>query len=235
MTSRTPSAVCLALCLAVLITGCESVPVTPPAPPAAVEVPPAQPAPEPPADVVIAPPPEPPAEPVEIEEPAPPPPPVPVACEPPPAPPKPAEPQRPQTVLPIFGILENVLLDPPGIILKARLDTGITTSSLRASDIREFERDGKLWVKFQLEQGASDQTVEVSRPVVRTITLKTPANARRYIVTLKASIGSVEHFTDFILSDRPASSYPVLIGRDFLRDQALVDVGRRYTAQTPKQ
>jgi len=233
MTSRTPSAAWLAFCLAVLLTGCETAPVTP-APPIVVETPPTQPAPEPPVDVVVTPQPEPSPEPVEIEEPAPTPPPPPVACEPP-LPPEPSGPERPKTVLPIFGTLEYVVLDPPGITLKARLDTGLSTSSLRASDIREFERDGKLWVKFLLEDGASDQSVEVSRAVVRTVTLKTPANGRRYIVTLKASIGGVEHFTDFMLSDRSASSYPVLIGRNFLRDQALVDVGRRYTVQTPKQ
>lgn len=118
-------------------------------------------------------------------------------------------------------------IEPPGIAYRARLDTGRALSTLHAVDVREFERDGKAWVRFQLLDRKQNAAVEVSRPVVRTV-------GGRHVVSLKATIAGVSQFTDFVLSDRAQSSYPALIGRNFLRDQAVVDVGRRFTKPEPK-
>ncbi|MBP8925733.1 MAG: ATP-dependent zinc protease [Pseudomonadales bacterium] len=233
MTSRISCLAPMLLCLAVLLQGCQSVPVESAAPPQ-TELPAPEPEPVPPA-LEPAPEPEPePAPPVaeEIVEPAPPAP-APVVCEPPPPPPKPAAPERPKSVLPILGGIEYVAIDPPGIRMKARLDTGATTSSLDARDIREFERDGKTWVKFQLIDRKTGQVTDVSRPVVRSAAIIN--GGRRYIVSLKATIGSIDQFTEFSLADRSTYNYPVLIGRNFLRDQALVDVARRFTVKNAKQ
>jgi hypothetical protein len=197
-----------------------------------VEVPAQEPEPAPPA-VEPTPEPEPaPVVPVEIEEPAPVTP-APVVCEPPPPPAKPAAPERPKSVLPILGGIEYVAIDPPGVRLKARLDTGATTSSLDAREIREFERDGKAWVKFQLLDRKTGKSTEVSRPVVRSAALN--GGGRRYIVSLKATIGTIDQFTEFSLADRSSYNYPVLIGRNFLRDQALVDVARHFTVKNAKK
>ena len=76
---------------------------------------------------------------------------------------------------------------------------------------------------------STGQSVEVSRPVVRSIAPKDGANSKRYIVSLKVTIAGISQFTEFALTDRSSSAYPVLIGRNFLRDQAVVDVGRRFT------
>lgn len=176
---------------------------------------------------------EPPAPP-EVPEPEPAPPEPVCECPvlPPPPPPEPVRPAPPQTPLAILGELEHVQIDPPGITYRARLDTGHAPSYLHALDVREFERDGKAWVRFQLVERKQDTTIEVSRPVVRTV--GSSRSGKRYVVNLKATIAGIEQFTDFILSDRSQSVYPVLIGRDFLRDQAVVDVGRRYTRPESK-
>jgi hypothetical protein len=227
----------LLFCLAgaVALPGCQLAPVEQPRPPVEVQRPPELPEPvetaptaeeKPVEEPVITPP-----APVEVEEPGPPP--APVVCEPPPPTPRAAEPARPKTELPILGALEYVRIDPPGLRLKARIDTGATTSSLDARNLREFERDGKPWVKFLVVDRSSGEATEISRPVVRTTRIKGPETAKRYIVKLKAVIGEIEQYTEFTLYDRSAFNYPVLIGRNFLRDQAIVDVGRRYTVGNP--
>ena len=43
----------------------------------------------------------------------------------------------------IFGWVEEVRIDSAELSLRAKLDTGATTSSLNAQDIEHFERDGK--------------------------------------------------------------------------------------------
>jgi hypothetical protein len=231
--SRNRCVAALVVSLAFLLQGCETTPPRPVPPPAAETpapepAPPPTTAPTPPAET-----PAPPAQPAPEATPAPPPP---VVCEPPPAPaaPPPAKPAPPKTALAVLGGIEYVLVDPPGMRLAARLDTGSAVSSLNAADVREFERDGKSWVRFRLVDTKDGKSAEVTRPVVRTLAPKDPAAAKRYVVSLKATIAGVAQFTDFTLTDRSSSSYPALIGRNFLRDQAVVDVGRRFTRPDTK-
>ena len=233
MMSRNRCVAALCISLALLLQGCGTTPEKPESPtPTATPAPAPEPLPQPPAATVTPPeqPPTPPAGPQEPEEPAPEP--EPVVCTPPPAPPPPPAPAKrapPQTALAVLGEIEHVRIEPPGLQLTARLDTGTAGSSLHALDVRAFERDGKTWVKFQLVDARTGKNVEVSRPVVRSIALKGAPDSRRYIVSLKTTIAGVAQFTEFALTDRSSSSYPVLIGRNFLRDQAVVDVGRRFT------
>ena len=68
----------------------------------------------------------------------------------------------------ILGGIEKVSIDSIKQSFDARVDTGATTSSLNAVDVKEFERDGKNWVKFHLDDKA--QAVEdqkwIEAPVV---------------------------------------------------------------------
>lgn len=233
MMSRNRCVAALCVSLALLLQGCDTTPVKPESPPAAqTPLPAAEPAPQPPAEAIppaAQTPPAGPALPVEEPQPEPEPEP-PVACAPPPEPaPAPTQRARPQTALAVLGAIEHVRIEPPGLQLTARLDTGAPGSSLHALDVREFERDGKTWVKFQLVDTTTGQNVEVSRPVVRSAAAKDASGPKRYVVSLKATIAGVAQFTEFALTDRSSYSYPVLIGRNFLRDQAVVDVGHRFT------
>lgn len=217
-----------------LLAGCTGAapqkPVAPvdaaPQPAPAAEPP--QPAPVP-AEPAPAPEPEPPLAPEKPPEPAPAPA---VVCTPPPKP-APAERPRPVSPIPILGETEHVLLDPPGLVMDARIDTGSTGSMIDARNIREFERDGKTWVKFQLQGPADTAPQEVSRPVVRTVAVKGSAT-RRYVVTLRTKVGAIDQYTEFSLGDRSGQAFPIVLGRDFLRDQALVDVSRRFTVPAAK-
>ena len=223
----------LVLVCAALLGGCETTPpvtTPPPEQPAQVEAPPATPPapvepeaqpqspPSPPTAVVVK-------EPDPVPEPK-------VVCNAPPPKPEPEGPQRPASVLPILGSHEIVTVEPPGTQLKARLDTGASVSTLDARTVREFERDGKPWVKFVIVDRASSAQTEVSRPLIRTVSAKN--GARRHVVSLRVRLGGIDQFTEFVLADRSAHATPVLLGHNFLRDQALVDVAHRYTVQAEK-
>jgi hypothetical protein len=238
MMSRNRCVAALVVSVALLLQGCETTPPVPVSPPPAEEPQPEpQRPPQPPAGE-LAPaeqPAAPPGEPAPVEKPEPAP--APVVCTPPPPPapaPAPPKPRAPATTLAVLGELEYVLIDPPGMRFTARLDTGSATSSINALEVREFERDGKSWVKFRLVDAKGGKSAEVSRPVVRSLASKDPAAAKRYVVSLKATIAGIEQFTEFMLTDRSSSSQPALIGRNFLRDQAVVDVGRRFTRPDTK-
>lgn len=226
MTSRRAFAPALFVALA-LLAGCAAPPSGKPAEPAEpVPAEPAAPAPAPAPEP--EPQPEPQPEPPVVVEPERTEPPV-VVCVPPPKP-APAERPRPATALAILGETERVLLDPPGLTLAARIDTGVQGSVLDARNVREFERDGKTWVKFLLGGAPDAQPQEISRPLLRSGTLKT--GARRYVVSLRVRLGGIDQYVEFSLGDRSGQSFPVVLGRNFLRDQAVVDVSRRFTVQT---
>lgn len=52
---------------------------------------------------------------------------------------------------PVFGWVEKSTLEPWGVEVKAKLDSGALTSSMDARDIETFDKDGEEWVRFRLE------------------------------------------------------------------------------------
>ncbi|MDK9738088.1 ATP-dependent zinc protease [Vibrio sp. D404a] len=120
----------------------------------------------------------------------------------------------------------------PGLkeAFKARVDTGATTSSISATDIVPFERDGKDWVKFKIEHdGIKSQ--EVSLPVERWVKIKQSSaegTQRRAVIVANIQIGDLKDKTEFTLADRTHLKYPLLLGRSFFRDVAVVDVSKKY-------
>ncbi|MFK7955001.1 MAG: ATP-dependent zinc protease [Lysobacterales bacterium] len=136
----------------------------------------------------------------------------------------------------VIGSLEWIFMQPPGSHFRARVDSGAETSSLSASNIMEFERDGEDWVRFTFQhdnpdEGSETETIELELPIVRTLLIRqagvTKAE-RRVSVEMTVRLGEQLQTTEFTLADRSKMTYPVLLGRAFLLDLYLVDVARSY-------
>ena len=140
--------------------------------------------------------------------------------------------QDPNNNRAIVGEIENVFLDPPGMEFSARIDTGAQTSSLNAVDMVEFERDGKPFVKFHVIHPETDEKIELTRRVRGTVRIKDhkSKSRRRPIVSLRVRLASIDERISFTLVDRSNFSQQVLLGRNFLRDLAVVDVSKKYSA-----
>jgi len=135
----------------------------------------------------------------------------------------------------VVGELERVMIEPPGGLIVARVDTGADSSSLHAEEIVEFERDGRRWVRFNVKMEDGVKTIE--RPikrVVRVLQQADPEGSRRPVVQLRLRLGNVRETVDFTLADRSHLNNEVLLGRNFLTDVALVDVGKQFI-QPPAQ
>ncbi|MCW8821712.1 MAG: RimK/LysX family protein [Sulfurovum sp.] len=128
----------------------------------------------------------------------------------------------------IIGNVEKVRLVPPNVVLKARIDTGAKTTSIDAREITPFERDGKQWVRFVVMAGKKEHTIE--RKVIKTVQIKRHGaeSQDRYVVKMRIILGDVSQLISVTLNDRDAYQYPVLIGRNFLRDYCIVDVGKKF-------
>ncbi len=130
----------------------------------------------------------------------------------------------------LIGETEYITFKPDNIRMAARIDTGATTSSIGASAVKEFERDGKKWVKFTVSDPQTKKSMQFSRPVIRTIEVKRHgmSSQNRLVVSLPISMGPIEQKTEFSLADRSNFKFPVLLGRSFLSGVAVVDVNREY-------
>lgn len=145
---------------------------------------------------------------------------------------KQAEPRIPETL----GFVEWVVMDNPALRLKARLDTGAKTSSLHATDIEPFEKDGERWVRFKIPLGDhkdqpnpdgldhDDVVITFTEPVERTVLIKRKGapSQRRYVVDMTFCIAGTNHHTQFSLTNRENFSYPVLLGRRFMSDDSIL-------------
>lgn len=130
----------------------------------------------------------------------------------------------------ILGEKEWVYI--PGLeqSFKARIDTGATTSSISAVDIVSFERDGNDWVKFKIEHDGI-KSKEIALPVDRWVKIRQSSaegTQRRAVVQAWIQIGDLKEKTEFTLADRTHLTFPVLLGRSFFKDVALVDVSKKY-------
>lgn len=130
----------------------------------------------------------------------------------------------------VVGRSEYVYIEPGPLKLRARVDSGATTSSLHAADIVRFERDGDNWVRFTTWANGEAEPVTLELPVSRRLRIKSKTEAvdRRVTVEVNMSLGDVTQRVEVSLVDRGDFNYPVLIGRNFLRDVAVIDVSRTF-------
>ncbi|MDF1764517.1 MAG: ATP-dependent zinc protease [Oleibacter sp.] len=131
----------------------------------------------------------------------------------------------------IVGSKEWIYLSPPGKHFSARVDTGAATSSISAENIVRFERNGDRWVSFDVHLDNGD-LLPMEAPLTRNVRIRQASYEdldRRPVVELDVSLGNVlRQPTEFTLADRTRMSFPVLLGRAFLRDLVLVDVGAEF-------
>jgi len=136
----------------------------------------------------------------------------------------------------VVGEVERVWIDPPAAPIVARIDTGAGSSSLHAENLVEFERDGEDWVRFDI--ALDDEMVTLERDILRHVRVyqqADPEGTRRPVITLRVRLGDLNQQVEFTLADRSHLDFEMILGRNFLTDVALVDVGKQYVQPPFKQ
>ncbi|WP_144207327.1 ATP-dependent zinc protease family protein [Shewanella donghaensis] len=132
----------------------------------------------------------------------------------------------------VLGAVESVAVDELKASFATRIDTGAESSSLDARNIVLFERNGVQWVRFDVMtngEGQPGNTYE--HKVERFVRIKQDADMpddRRPVIHAHLTIGQYAAETDLNLTDRSHLDYPLLLGRKFMKDIAVVDVGQNY-------
>jgi hypothetical protein len=134
--------------------------------------------------------------------------------------------EHPTTDKQIVGLREQALIGGLNIVMQARINTTVANSVVDARNIQMFERNGEEWVRFTLYNPDTKEPHVLERKRLRFQTVQTanPTPERRPVVEIRFTIGKLTQKGEFILADRSSSEYPILIGRNLLRDVMLVDV-----------
>lgn len=140
---------------------------------------------------------------------------------------------------PVAGWLESVVLQPWGVKLRGKLDTGAKTSSIHAVNIQYFNREGEEWVRFQtFDPHKKTRVLNIERPLIRDVIIKRhrTAHQERPVVALSLCLGDRFTTTEFSLIDRSRFNYPVLLGRRILQQEGiLVDANAIFTLKTNRK
>lgn len=141
----------------------------------------------------------------------------------------------------LVGRSEWIGLPEVGTYLEARIDSGAEMSSLSATEITPFERDGEDWVRFKLGLNDEDSVIESKRdewieaPVERRVrAAQANGDASRPVISLLLTLGPLRESVEFTLDDRTHLDSPALLGRRFLMDITIVDVARRHIYDRPE-
>ena len=129
----------------------------------------------------------------------------------------------------VAGWIERVRLEPSGLELQAKLDTGAETSSLHAEQIEAYSREGRQYLRFSVANRQGESRL-LEGPLVRRVKIKrhTGASQVRPVILLQICLGGVRKEAEVNLVDRGRFNYPLLIGRSFLAGDFLIDSDRTF-------
>ena len=129
----------------------------------------------------------------------------------------------------IIGTTATVIEAQSQLLFYARVDTGATSCSVHFEEMEVEDESKKMEenvgksVRVLLNNGA-DQTTWVESKIERCVMVKTSEDKeRRYKVPMTFLLDGVEKTVVVTLNDRGHMRYPLLLGRNFLKGDFLVD------------
>lgn len=136
----------------------------------------------------------------------------------------------------VLGWLEGAYLQPWGVRVRAKLDSGALTSSMHAENIESYELDGEPWVRFHFPYGRKEGFTNgfmIERPLVRESKVKEHVgdSAVRYVIKLDICVSGDTFPVEFSLADRTKFNYPMILGRRAMSGRFLVDPGQSFSGK----
>jgi hypothetical protein len=137
----------------------------------------------------------------------------------------------------ILGWLETAHILGSDMRIKVKLDPGAKTSSLQATNIERFERDGEPWIRFDFHDEDVDtekkHALRLEGPLVRDAVVKRHGapSVTRPVVTQVICLHNQLFRTEFTLTDRGNFNYTMLLGRSFLSRVAIVDSSATFLSK----
>ena len=140
----------------------------------------------------------------------------------------------------IIGWREVVILPQLGIDkIKVKIDTGARSSALHAFNIREFKRDGKDLIRFQVHPLQRDRaftvTTEAELLEYRKVRNSGGVAQLRPVIMTEIELGGYSWSIELTLTNRDVMGFRMLLGRQAVRNKFLIDPGRSFLQSRRKR
>lgn len=141
--------------------------------------------------------------------------------------------QRKSRELPVIGWREWVGLPDLGVDkIKVKVDTGARTSALHAFDIEVVMRDGVEYVHFNIHpaQHAGSGVVAANAPLHAWRWVRSSSGSRSHRPVIRTQLEWAGHSwpVELTLTNRDEMGFRMLLGRQAIRNRAVVDAGRSF-------
>ncbi|WP_122893511.1 ATP-dependent zinc protease family protein [Arcobacter peruensis] len=112
--------------------------------------------------------------------------------------------------------------------LRAKVDTGAKTSSLHCMFIKQIE-DEKVEFDVLDKSHKKYKDQKYIMPIKRIAKVRSSNGIveKRYVISTEVIIFNKSYEVEFTLRDRKKMSYPILLGREFLEKDFIVDVRKK--------
>ncbi len=126
------------------------------------------------------------------------------------------------------GYIEQAQVE--GLSFPVKLDTGADVTSMNATDMTFFNKDGEKWVTFTYsnQDGAKQK---FARKVVDEVKIKAREGEKsipRPVVRMRVKLGDIEEMVDVNLRDRTGFDYSMILGKNFLRHDIVVSIDQQF-------
>lgn len=121
--------------------------------------------------------------------------------------------------------------------IKAKIDTGATTSALHALVLSISEYQGMQFIRFKVYPHQGDRYAPkiCKAPLVahRFVMSSNGQRERRYVIRTPITVGKLTISTDITLTDRSPLRFRMLLGRMALRKYFVIEPGKSHLQGRP--
>ena len=123
--------------------------------------------------------------------------------------------------------------------IKAKVDTGARSSSLHASEIERFEKNGQPYVRFQVHTSQRNplKSVPAEAKVIdfRMVKSSSGEQSERPVIMTQVQLLGQSWDVELSLADRQEMGFRMLLGREAFRSKFIVDAGNSFYGGKPKR
>ena len=117
-----------------------------------------------------------------------------------------------------------------GLSFPVKLDTGADISSMHATDIKTFIKNGKKWVSFTYINADNVKKI-LTKKVIGEMRIKGRVGEKsnvRLVVNMQVTLGSFEKEIAVNLQDRSRFKYSMILGKNFLNNDIIVSSDQQF-------
>lgn len=121
--------------------------------------------------------------------------------------------------------------------IKAKIDTGATTSALHALVLSTSEYKGEQFIRFKVFPHQGDRYApkicKARLVAYRFVMSSNGQREKRFVIRTTITVGKLSYTTDITLTDRSPLRFRMLLGRMALRKNFLIEPGKSHLQGRP--